>query len=59
MLQGWRTVFLAIAATAIAGGVIGVLIGALTGQWLLWIGVMVVVGAGFGVALAYGFLPES
>lgn len=59
MLQGWRTVFLAIAVTAFAGGVIGVLIGALTGQWLLWIGVMVVVGAGFGVALAYGFLPES
>ena len=59
MVQGWRTVFLAIAATAIAGGVIGVLIGALTGQWLLWIGVMGAVGAGFGVALAYGFLPES
>jgi hypothetical protein len=59
MLKGWRTVFLAIAGTAVAGGVIGVLIGALTGQWLLWIGVMGVVGSGFGVALAYGFLPES
>ena len=59
MLKGWRTVFLAIVGTAVAGGVIGVLLGALTGQWLTWIGVMVVIGGSFGVALAYGFLPES
>jgi hypothetical protein len=59
MLKGWRTVFLAITGTAIAGAVIGVLIGALTGQWLLWIGVMAVIGSGFGIAMAYGFLPES
>jgi VIT1/CCC1 family predicted Fe2+/Mn2+ transporter len=58
MLRGWRTVFLAIIVTAIAGAVIGLLIGALTGQWLLWAGVMAVIGAGFGVGLAYGFLPE-
>jgi hypothetical protein len=45
--------------TAIAGGAIGVLLGALTGQWLTWIGVMAVIGSGFGVALGYGFLPES
>jgi hypothetical protein len=59
MLKGWRTVFLAIIGTALAGAVIGLLIGALTGQWLLWGGVMAVIGASFGVALAYGFLPES
>jgi hypothetical protein len=59
MLKGWRTVFLAIFGTAIAGALIGVLVGALTGEWLLWIGVLTALGAGFGVAMAYGFLPES
>ena len=59
MLKGWRTVFLAIIGTAVAGAVIGLLIGVLIEQWLLWAGVMAVIGASFGVALAYGFLPES
>lgn len=59
MLKGWRTVFLAIIGTSFAGALIGVLVGALTGQWLLWIGVLAALGAGFGIAMAYGFLPES
>lgn len=41
------------------GGVFGVLIAALTGDYLLWISLSVALSAGFGTALAYGFLPES
>lgn len=59
MIQGFKKVGLAMIATAIAGALLGVLLGALTENYLLWIGVMLVVGAGFGIAIGYGFLPES
>jgi len=59
MLAGWRKVFLAIAAMAAVGAVLGVLIGALTDNYLLWIGLMAGTGAVAGIGLAYGLLPES
>ena len=59
MIAGLKTVALSVVAVAIAGGVFGVFIGALTGDYLLWIGVLAFVGANLGLALAYGLLPES
>jgi hypothetical protein len=43
----------------VLGGVFSVLIAALTGDHLLWISLSVALSAGFGNALAFGFLPES
>jgi hypothetical protein len=40
------------------GGILGLLIGALLGNPALWMGVLAAGGGVFGVALAYGFLPE-
>lgn len=59
MLQGFRTVWVAVIASTIVGAVFGVFVGALADNYLLWIGIMAGVGASFGVALGYGFLPES
>jgi len=59
MIDGFKKVGMAVVATAIAGALLGVLLGALTENYLLWIGVMLVVGANFGIAIGYGFLPES
>ena len=59
MLEGFKRIGIAIVVTAVAGALLGVLIGALTEEYLLWIGIMTVVGGGFGVAMGYGFLPES
>jgi drug/metabolite transporter (DMT)-like permease len=59
MIEGFKKVGMAIIATSLAGALLGVLLGALTDNYLLWIGVMLVVGAGFGLAIGYGFLPES
>ncbi|NIM93934.1 MAG: hypothetical protein GTO18_09520 [Anaerolineales bacterium] len=59
MLEGWKTVFIAIFASTLAGAVFGFFIGVLTQDYLLWLAVMALVGAAFGVAMAYGFLPES
>lgn len=44
---------------AIAGAALGALIGALSSNYVLWIGIWGAVGAGFGLAISYGFLPES
>lgn len=58
MIAGLKKVAIAIFVTAFAGALMGVLLGALTEQYLLWIGVMLGVGALFGIAMGYGFLPE-
>ena len=59
MFQGFRTVIQAVIVSALVGAVLGALIGALAENYLLWVGIMAGLGARFGVALGYGFLPES
>jgi hypothetical protein len=59
MLPELKKVFLITGATMVAGAVAGVLVGALTGNYLLWTAVIAVCGAALGLGLAYGFLPES
>jgi hypothetical protein len=59
MLPELKRVFLFVAGGAVAGALAGALIGALTDSFLLWIGVLAGGGAALGLALAYGFLPES
>jgi hypothetical protein len=51
-------VVLIIAGGTLVGGILGLLVGALLGNLALWVGVLTAGGAVFGVALAYGFLPE-
>ncbi len=58
MLAGLRTVFMATIGTALAGAIIGVLLGALLDNYLLWTGLLAGAGACMGLAFAYGFLPE-
>lgn len=59
MVEGFKKVGLSIAAMSAAGAVLGVLVGALAENYLLWIGVMVFIGGNFGLMLGYGFLPED
>jgi len=59
MRAGWMKVILAVAGTAAVGAILGLLIGALTENYLLWIGLMAGAGAVAGIALGYGLLPES
>lgn len=58
MLAGLRTVLLATVGTALAGAVVGVLLGALLDNYPLYTGLMAGVGVCMGLAFAYGFLPE-
>lgn len=59
MLQGFRTVTIVVAVSTVIGALFGVLLGALTEQYLLWIGVSAVLGGVIGIGFGYGFLPES
>ncbi|MDF1498854.1 MAG: hypothetical protein P1P76_00040 [Anaerolineales bacterium] len=59
-----RKVLTAIGISALAGALLGVLLGGLASdipswEFLFWILGSAAVGAAFGVSLAYGFLPES
>ncbi len=58
MIAGLRTVLLAVAGSTLAGAVMGVLLGALLDNYLLWTGALAAGGAVMGLAFAYGFLPE-
>ena len=59
MLAGFARVFAATVLFAVIGSFFGVLLGALTDNYLLWMGVTSLVGAGFGLSIGYGLLPES
>ena len=45
--------------TVVVGAVFGLLVGALLDNLLLWAGVVAGAAVPVGVALGYGFLPES
>ena len=63
MLPEIKKIILAIAVTGFVGAIFGGIMGGLAADFLsleffLWVGISSVVGAGFGIALAYGLLPE-
>ena len=59
MFEGIKRIGMAVILTMVAGAVLGVFVGALADNYLLWIGIMAFVGANFGLAMGYGFLPEE
>ena len=64
MLPEIKKIILAIIGTGFVGALFGGMMGGLAAEFLsveflLWVGISAVVGAGFGVALAYGLLPEN
>lgn len=59
MLRGFMKVGAFIVVMALVGGAVGVLVGALADNYLLWVAVMAGLGSGVGLALGYGMLPES
>ena len=59
IMEGQKPIAIASIATALAGAIFGVLMGALTDNYLLWIGIMLFIGANVGVAIGYGFLPDK
>lgn len=64
MLPEIKKIVLAIAATAVVGAIFGAIMGVLATDFLsleyfLWIGISSLLGAGLGLGLAYGLLPES
>jgi hypothetical protein len=59
MLRGFAKVGAFIVIMALVGAVVGVLVGALADNFLLWVAVMAALGSGVGLALGYGMLPES
>jgi hypothetical protein len=58
MLAGFKTIARHMTIFTLIGALVGGLLGALTENYLLWVGLMAVFGAGVGVAIGYGFLPE-
>jgi hypothetical protein len=59
MIPELKKIGIVTSATAAVGLFFGVLVGALTGDFLLWMGVLAACGVGLGLDLSYGFLPES
>ena len=58
MLKGLLTITIAFLICVAVGAVIGVFVGVLAKNILLWSAVLALVGGGFGIAIGYGFLPE-
>lgn len=59
MLAGLKTLARHTVTFAVVGGLMGVLLGAVTDHYLQMVGGMTLVGAAFGMAIGYGFLPEK
>jgi uncharacterized membrane protein YoaK (UPF0700 family) len=59
MLAGFKKVGLSAVAMLVLGAIVGVLVGAVAGDYQLWVPVISVVGVSMGIAFGYGFLPES
>jgi len=59
MLAGLKTLARHTITFAVVGVLVGVLLGAVTDHYLEMVGGMTLVGAAFGVAIGYGFLPEK
>lgn len=59
MLQGFKTIAKVVIFSMLIGALFGVLLGALTESYLLWVGVSALIGGAVGIAFAYGFLPEA
>jgi hypothetical protein len=58
MLAGFKTIARHTLTFTVVGAILGIPLGALTDNYLSMVGFMAILGAGFGVAIGYGFLPE-
>jgi hypothetical protein len=59
-----KKIILAVVVTAAVGALFGGIMGILAADFLsleyfLWVGISTLLGAGLGLGLAYGLLPES
>ena len=59
-----KKIILAVLVTAGIGAIFGAIMGILAAdfmslEYLLWVGISALLGAGLGLGLAYGLLPES
>ena len=64
MLPEIKKIVLAIIVTGLVGALFGGIMGGLAAdifslEFFIWVGVSAVVGAGVGLAFAYGLLPEN
>lgn len=59
MLAGVKKVGLSVMAMVAFGALLGVLVGAVASNYLLWVPVLTACGFAMGIALGYGLLPES
>lgn len=58
MLAGFKMVGMTVVAATAFGALLGVIVGAVASNYLLWVPALAAGGLGMGFALGYGFLPE-
>lgn len=58
MLAGFKMIGITVVAATAFGALLGVLVGAVASNYLIWVPAIAALGLGMGVALGYGFLPE-
>jgi len=59
MFAGFKKVGATVMAMLAFGALLGVLVGAVASNYLLWVPVLTAFGFAMGIALGYGLLPES
>jgi hypothetical protein len=59
MLKGLLTVSIAFLVCVVVGAIFGSLVGVLAKNILMWTAILAMVGGALGIALGYGFLPET